>query len=342
MRRSWRYRPGESGMALLLVVSVISLLTVIILQFNRSMSNNLSTAWQFKDREQLYGLADSGTALGLAALHTDSYSNEYDCLLDSWGLLSESPVSELAPGSELIVTIIDLSGRFQLNSLVSTIEEGQNGGTGDRLAPEEARAILKRLITSGDFVIEDEFQAQEIIDALIDWQDSDDDESAYGAESGYYESLDPPYKPRNNLLELPNEILAVKGITPELMFGNDEKKGLADYITVFGSGGKININTADGPLIRALDDRIAADDAQLLTEYRAEVENAETLSDVNWYRDVPGWPGDIELSSQGITTTSTVFRIEAEAVLNGEYMKMTTYVRRSDKNTLEILYRKTQ
>jgi len=44
--------PNDRGVALLIVVSVVSLLTVIVLQFNRNMRFNLEESWSFKDREQ--------------------------------------------------------------------------------------------------------------------------------------------------------------------------------------------------------------------------------------------------------------------------------------------------
>lgn len=70
-------------------------------------------------------------------------------------------------------------------------------------------------------------------DHLIDWIDPDDEISAEGAETDYYQSLAPPYKPRNGFLSTPREVLAIKD-------GDDIYDKVAPYGTVFG---KYNINT---------------------------------------------------------------------------------------------------
>ncbi len=225
--------PGNRGVALLLVVSVVSLLTVIILQFNRNMRLNLEESWSFKDREQLYSIASSGTEIALAVLHADSSDNDYDSLYDSWSVIGDEPIQVFERRAQLSLTITDFSGRFPLNSMVNSVAEGSAQGAESGLAPEQAREVFRRLLLSGEFAVENDLQADEIVDSIIDWLDSDNEESTYGAEEGYYESLEYPYAPRNNLMKLPNELSAIKGVTPELLYGNDEKKALMDYISVY-------------------------------------------------------------------------------------------------------------
>ena len=332
---------NNRGMALLLVISVISLLTVIIVQFNRNMSNELVRSYQFRDRTQLHALAESGVNLGIAALYTDTYVSDSDTVHDNWNKIVELPFEDLVGGSEIRVKVTDLSGKFQLNSLVETVTEGGEN-QGNRITPEESRKVFINLLTSGEFLLEDDFQAQEIADAIIDWIDSDDDETAYGAESSYYESLDPAYQARNGLMELPMEILSIKGVSKELLYGNDEKKGLSEYITVFGNDGKINLNTADPLIIAAFDDRIDGKDVELLTEFRNSEENIESLGNPLWYQDVAGWPGFVQLNSDLISVSSNFFKIESEAVLVNGRLQMTAYVKRTGQDSIEILYRRVE
>ena len=108
-------------------------------------------------------------------------------------------------------------------------------------------------------------QPTAIINSLKDWLDSGDDEAITGlsgAESSYYQDLSPSYSSRNGSISDINDLLLVKGITPELFFGSNEKPGLVDSLTVYGMTpgagtsftfpGKININTAELPVLVAM------------------------------------------------------------------------------------------
>lgn len=70
---------------------------------------------------------------------------------------------------------------------------------------------------------------EEIADAILDWLDTDSEERPAGAESGYYQSQDPPYLAKNGSLSSVEELLRVRGVTPELLFGNDvNRNGVLD------------------------------------------------------------------------------------------------------------------
>lgn len=58
-------------------------------------------------------------------------------------------------------------------------------------------------------------------DAILDWIDEDDQRRAQGAESEYYTGLDPPRTPRNAVPPVLEELLLVKGVTRQKLFGAD-------------------------------------------------------------------------------------------------------------------------
>ncbi len=65
--------------------------------------------------------------------------------------------------------------------------------------------------------------------AIIDWRDADDVVTPGGAEVEYYTSLPPPYLPRNGPFQTVGELLMVKGVTQELLYGEDaNQNGLLD------------------------------------------------------------------------------------------------------------------
>ena len=70
---------------------------------------------------------------------------------------------------------------------------------------------------------------EEIADAILDWIDTDDDEREFGAEADYYQQLTPPYTAKNGPLDTIEELLLVRGVTPQLLYGLDiNRNGLID------------------------------------------------------------------------------------------------------------------
>ncbi|MBE0582386.1 MAG: type II secretion system minor pseudopilin GspK [Desulfofustis sp.] len=327
-------RPGGNrGIALLLVVSVISLLTVVIVQFGRSMRTALVESSHYQDRELLEAAVQSGIDIGCAVLRVDRQRGDVDSLVEAWALLGEEPLTILGGETELRLTIANLDGRLPINGLVATAGPGAaQGGSPDRM-----REILLRLLLSGRFAVEDEGQAREIVDSLVDWLDSDDNESPYGAESSYYESLERPYRAANAVVEFVDELLLVKGITAELLYGNDEKSGLAEYITVHGTERQININTAPIEVFVALDERLGEAEAEMIDAFRRDGENEERLADVTWYSTVAGWPGDVVLDQQLVTGTGRYYRITSEALYRESRMTAEAVIKRENEREMEII-----
>lgn len=70
---------------------------------------------------------------------------------------------------------------------------------------------------------------EDVADAILDWMDADDEPREYGAERDYYASLSTPYAPRNGPLQTVEELLLVRGVTPQMLFGLDtNRNGLVD------------------------------------------------------------------------------------------------------------------
>ncbi|MEO0529873.1 MAG: hypothetical protein AAF266_04760 [Planctomycetota bacterium] len=98
----------------------------------------------------------------------------------------------------------DDSGRLNLNTLLVT--ETREEGAG--------RAQLLRLPG----------MTEAIADAILDWIDEDDQPRSQGAERDYYSTLDTPLLPANGPLATIEQLLLVKGVTPELLWGPDQDR----------------------------------------------------------------------------------------------------------------------
>jgi general secretion pathway protein K len=110
-----------------------------------------------------------------------------------------------------------------------------------------------------------------VSDSVLDWIDADDNTRPAGAESDYYLGLNPPYYAKNAPMDSIEELLLVKGVTPEMFKGTPPEDapqhqlgfghapgqeatyafGLRDVFTPFSSG-KINMLTADDKVLQLI------------------------------------------------------------------------------------------
>ncbi len=89
----------------------------------------------------------------------------------------------------------------------------------------------------------------ETADAILDWIDADDEPREFGAEIDYYSSLDRPYRPRNGPLTTIDELLLVRDVTPDLLFGRDRNRN-----------GMIDQNEIDVPIRAEVDETLGSID----------------------------------------------------------------------------------
>ncbi len=332
---------NNRGIALLMVISVTTILIATALEYNRRARFAVISTAAARDRLTLSQMAASGIHAAMALLAKDRAESNIDSLQEGWAnpdkineLLSEIPFDD----GTLAVTISDEMGRIQVNALV-TFPDSRNFN-------DSQRQLLERYLyyfrDASEETPEDS-QPPAIINSLKDWLDSGDDEAITGlsgAESAYYQDLSPSYSSRNGPIADINDLLLVKGITAELFYGSTEKPGIADSLTVYGMTpgagtsftfpGKININTAELPVLVAMLPSENADLAQAFFELRQEAateKDAPDLSDPTWYKNIAGF-GGINLDTKLITIASDIFRIISEAKVNDSVLTATAVVQR--------------
>lgn len=98
----------------------------------------------------------------------------------------------------------DESGKLNINAMILTDPTGQALYTALMLLPN---------------------MTEDVADAIVDWVDVDDTPRAAGAEAGDYSN----FRPKNGPLNTLDELLLVRGVTTELLFGTDRNRnGVAD------------------------------------------------------------------------------------------------------------------
>ena len=241
-------RKSETGVALVLTLLITAILVTLIIETNYSTQVDLRIAGNFRNDLQALYLAKSGVNIAISYLKYDLQNTETDDLTEDWA--KSYPPIPVGDGFVKVV-IEDENAKINLNRVVK--EDGK--------VDEKIRDILTRMFEAADVDVE-------IISAIIDWIDPDDDPLPDGAEDSYYGSLDPPYACKDAPLDTLSELLMIKGITDEAY----EK--ISKYLTIYSKDGIININTVDPEgrpeVLMFLDEGIDEPMAEVIIQFREE------------------------------------------------------------------------
>ncbi len=197
-----RMRGAAILMAILTVALVAAIASAIVAEHGAAI-------------EQLGGRGDQAQARWLARGAIDWARNvlqfdkirgdrtptgNIDYLQEEWATtVPPLPIDE----GELSGGIEELSSRFNINRLV-------NGGV---LDPAQQAIFLRLLANLGVPASE----ANALCDAIVDWIDTDEKPQPNGAETSWYSSHQQTILPPQAPLLSINELLAVRGFTPELL-----------------------------------------------------------------------------------------------------------------------------
>jgi len=325
---------AQRGMAVVMTMAVVLLVATAALELHINERTNLLNAAAMRDRITLDQMATSGIHLAMAVLVKDRQDSESDSFQEDWAdeETMAALVEQLAfEKGKLVVKISDEMAKIQINALVQFPEATQFNEKQRQIWERFANNLLSIYELLGDEVGQmEDTDATTIINSVKDWIDKDEDiiTGLNGAESDYYQDLDPPYECKNGPFDHISEVRLVRGITPELFNGIAGTAGLGNYITVYGAAevndqkfsypGKVNINTAELPVLKVLLPSESEDFADLLIDYRQAVSGTQftnDLTNINWYKKVPGFSG-ITIDPDLISVSSNIFRIEATAVID--------------------------
>ncbi len=289
---------NEKGMVLLLVLVIVALLASLLTEFAFSTLVDLRLTETFRDSTQAWYLAKGGVDAGRMILKMDQHPN-YDHPSELWG--QGVPAFPVGENGFVSISIEDMQSRLDVNSLVT---QGVN-------ANPVLRDALVRLFVGLDL----NTSPDDLVAALIDWIDTDDDLTRPGAASGtfngngaeseYYQRLDHPYPVKNGPLDSLDELLMVRGFTPEVY------SRAAKYLTVQGNA-KVNINTASPEVLLSLDPQADPADIEKLVSYRQDqpFENVNDLGKLLGVQN-PTYMALKAMQLVQVTEKSDTFRITA-------------------------------
>jgi type II secretory pathway component PulK len=285
-------RRGEEGVALLIVLGVIALLSTLVIGLEAEVSRNLALVGQARGTAAARRTAEVGLAAAMVLLQYDREEDDRNRqpvdfhfridtddglaalqslagLRELWSLFAPGGMSPLQamglPGNFLPlgesggveVTIEDQSGRWNVHRLLRP--------AGIKMDDREVKAALQAMT----LLLEDGDLARMVTAALIDWLDSDDDNvDPSGAESFFYRTLEPSYDARNGPIPHIDELRALRGVD------EDTYALLVSAVTVWPwdlplySAYKINVNTATPEALMFAEERLDWATAERIIEER--------------------------------------------------------------------------
>jgi len=319
MRREKPLLHKESGFVLIMVLWMIIVLMVIVMSFSVLAKTEGRAALFFRDSLTESYLAQAGLERAILEIYYRQENLNKTVVPDSGKVLrlDGTAIEGDVGDGRYVVRIFNEAGRINLN----TMNEGN-------------KIILGNLLVN--LGVEKQ-TADTIVDSALDWMDKDTLHRLNGAEDDYYRSLPNPYRAKNGPFDTVEELVLVKGMTPDILFGTKEHKGLIHFVTVYGGASKINVNFAAKEVIMALPG-VSEDRAQRIIDRRKETE-LKSLDDVRGimggeYNSVSSYMDVAE--SIGYTIESAGFRGRSG---NGHGIRATLLVK--TEGAYEYIYYKT-
>ncbi|MBV8878888.1 MAG: general secretion pathway protein GspK [Planctomycetaceae bacterium] len=191
------------GVALLLVLWLMAILTLLMYSFLGDMQVEYSIAGGYGDSRKAEQLAWSAIDLACATVINDT---------QAWQSLNDTTWANNP------TTFFDVElGDGAYSVFRPTYDDQQTVLWG---LDDEASKINLNTATR-EILLKLPNMTEELVDAILDWRDADATPGASGAETSYYNTLNPPYNCKNAPFETLEELLYVKGMTPALLFGED-------------------------------------------------------------------------------------------------------------------------
>lgn len=225
----WKQAHSCRGIALLLVIWVVAALTLIALALSIITRSEAFSAHRFCETAANRCLAEAGVEKAFAEL---SYRLMHRVERSAWKADGSSYVFELG-GGRCRVSVSDEAGKLNLNTMT-----------------DKNKIILKNILVTVAGVAPD--AANVIADSVLDWKEPDNLRRTYGTDDEYYLSLPDPYKPRHAPFESLDELLLVRGMNADILYGNTERKGILPFITIYSQAEKINVMTAPREVLAAV------------------------------------------------------------------------------------------
>ncbi|MEA1604362.1 type II secretion system minor pseudopilin GspK [Pseudomonas spirodelae] len=301
----------QRGMALITVLLVVAVVTVVSAGIiARQQLSIRSSANQLHVR-QAWHYALGGETLAKAILQRDLREGDPRAPVDYPGEAWAKPRAPFAleEGGALRVQISDLSGRFNLNSM---LRQGQPNAA----AVAQFRRLLLGLQIEAPYA-----------ERLLDWLDADDQPSGgYGAEDNQYLLAQPAYRAGNR------ELTDVSELRLLLEMSEADYQRLQPYVSTLPANTPLNVNTASARVLASLAEGLSLSRAQGLVAARGG----------KGYRDVPSFLAQLnglQVQSQALAVGSEYFQVLSEVSVGERRQVLRSTLQRASDARVYVLAR---
>ena len=300
---------SQRGIALLTILVMVALATILAATIAKRQTNTAENTGYLMRQDQSLLYAKSAEAFFSELLIQDSDNgSSIDHLQENWAKpMPAFPVEDGFVSGRLL----DESGKFNLNNLLKA----------DGSVDDSARRWFEKLLQRVGL-------PAELSQAVIDWQDADDETTgAMGAESNYYQGLDPSYLASNTRFHQVEELKLVRG------FEGKNYDLIAPYVTALPEATKINMNTAAPLLLASIDPKLDVKTLeQELKAKQAELTYFNSLEDLwklNAFSGIE--PQNKTDAAAWLDSKSNYFTAQIEVVLSERKRQFSSAMMRKDK-----------
>ena len=300
---------SQRGIALLTILVMVALATILAATIAKRQTNTAENTGYLMRQDQSLLYAKSAEAFFSELLIQDSDNGgNIDHLQENWA--KPMPAFPVEDGF-ISGRLLDESGKFNLNNLLKA----------DGSVDDSARRWFEKLLQRVGL-------PAELSQAVIDWQDADDETTgAMGAESNYYQGLDPSYLASNTRFHQVEELKLVRG------FEGKNYDLIAPYVTALPEATKINMNTAAPLLLASIDPKL--DVKTLEQELKAKqaeftyFNSVEDLWKLNAFSGIE--PQNKTDAAAWLDSKSNYFTAQIEVVLSERKRQFSSAMMRKDK-----------
>ncbi len=204
-----RQRPAQrdDGFALMIVLWVVAIMGIFTMLLASQTRLSLKMNHNAQEGLQAKLLAEAGVHRFIAELQEDWELSVSDHENETW-FSSQSLFFDVPLGD----------GIYRL------VHQGVGENQSEYYGGVDECSKLNLNTATKEMLMQLPNATEEMVDAIIDWRDENDTPETFGAETPYYQSLVEPYRAKNDLFDTVPEVLLVKGITMNTLFGEDTNR----------------------------------------------------------------------------------------------------------------------